>query len=300
MSPGGLVRVSGVAVAAVLLLAGCVVDGTADEPSETDVSGVSVAPLDDPVDVDVDGRSFATRCGGDTDDPSVMLVSGLGLGMDRSWDAVQGQLAEHAHVCAYDRLGVGDSGRPPESQTFDDMAAQLAGVIEALELDPPVLLVAHSLGGMVAVAYALEHTDDNSGLLLLDAAGPGYPDSVLSLLPRRTNAKGGPERDVWEKRLDPKGNRENLDGRRAFAAAEEFPPLGATPLVALTHSIPEHPKTTSARQQADLESAWEEGQNHWLSMSSQSLVERVDLAGHEIQNDRPDIVVAQVRAMLER
>lgn len=300
MTPGGRFRLGGAVLIAVLLLAACVSDGTADQPTETDVSGVSVVPVNDPVDVEVDGRRVTTRCGGDGDDPSVLLVSGLGMPMDASWDVVQGQIAEFARVCAYDRPGVGDSARPPRAQTFADMADLLAGVVDQLDLEPPVLLVAHSLGGMVATSYAQEHRDDVAGIVLLDAPGPGYPESVLDRLPRRTDKKGGPERDVWEKRLNPADNKEHLDGRAAFAAVDDFGPLGDLPLVVLTHSIPEHPKTTSPRQQADLESAWELGQNRWLAMSSNSLLERVDLAGRDIQLDRPDAVVAQVRVLVER
>jgi len=301
MTPGERVRGGGAAVATALLLSACVVsNGTTEVPEDPEVSGVSVAPIDDPVAVEVDGKRITTRCAGDPDDPSVMLVSGLGAPMDLTWDPVQGQIGAYAHACAYDRLGVGASGRPPRSHTFQDMAAQLDLVMQALELDPPVVLVAHALGGMVAAAYAEEHTDDVAGLVLLDAAGPGYPESLLQRLPGKSGSKGGAERDLWEELLDPSANREHLDGRSAFAEAESFTPIGDVPLVALTHSIPEHLDSTTPEQQADLESAWEAGQHRWLALSSASTLERVDLAGHDIQQDAPLSVIEWVRAIVER
>ncbi len=288
-------------MAAALLLSACVVsDGTAEVPDDPEVSGVAVAPIEDPVAVEVDGKRISTRCAGDAGEPSVMLVSGLGAPMDRTWDPVQGQIGAFARVCAYDRLGVGASGRPPRSHTFQGIAAQLDLVMQALELDRPVVLVAHALGGMVAAAYAQEHADDVAGLVLLDAAGPGYPESLLQRLPRKSGAQGGAERDVWEERLDPRANREHLDGRSAFAEADSFTPIGDVPLVALTHSIPEHLDSTTPEQQADLESAWEAGQHRWLALSSQSTLERVDLAGHDLQEDAPLAVVEWVRAFVER
>lgn len=178
------------------------------------------------------------------------------------------------------------------------MAGDLRGVIEQLELAAPVLLVAHSLGGMVAVAFAQQHPDDVAGLVLLDATGPGVAQSVLDRLPTRSGAPGGEERDVWEELLDPGRNVEHLDGRAAFAAADSFPPLGAVPLLALTHSISDHHSSTRPRQQADLESAWEAGQHRWLALSSQASMERVDLAGHAIQNDQPDVVVERIRELV--
>ena len=71
-------------------------------------------------------------------------------------------------------------------------------------------------------------------------------------------------------------------------------------LVALTHSIAQHPRSTSPRQQADLESAWEAGQNRWLRLSSAGRLERVDLAGHDIAAARPEVVVRRVRGLLPR
>ena len=69
-------------------------------------------------------------------------------------------------------------------------------------------------------------------------------------------------------------------------------------MVALTHSIAEHAQDTPPGRQADLESAWEAGQNEWLALSSVGRLERVDLAGHDIAADQPDVVVARVRELL--
>jgi pimeloyl-ACP methyl ester carboxylesterase len=277
---------------ACLVLAAC---AGADEAVRADGSvNARVAPLGDVVTVEVGGRSFATRCAGDEDDRAVMLVSGLGMDMDVSWTSVQSRIGTFARVCAYDRLGVGASTAPPAAQTFQDMAQDLDRVMKGLGLQRPVVLVAHSLGGMVAMAFAQQNRDDVAAMLLLDATGPGYPQRVLDRLPRRSGASGGEERDDWEALLDPASNPERLDGRTSFAEADSYAPLGDLPLHVLTHSISEHRSTTSPRQQADLESAWEGGQHRWLALSTAAVLERVDLAGHAIQRDQPDVVVQRV------
>lgn len=293
-------RVTAGAVALALLAAACTSE-PAEPPSGTEVSGVAIAPPGRIVTVEVGELEFSVRCAGTPNPPQppVVLVSALGVGLQQSWDAVQGRIADFARVCAYDRLGVGQSSRAPRTQTFEDMASQLDGLVTELGLDRPIVLVAHSLGGYVAASFAQRRPDDVAGLLLLDAPGPGYPQSVLDLLPRNASKRGAEERDLWESLLEPKDNAENLDGREAFAATASLSPLGDVPLVALSHTITTHPDSTGPRQQANLESAWEEGQQRWLALSSRARLERVDLAGHDIQNDQPDAVVEAVLDLVD-
>ena len=275
-------------------LAGCTLAGDSDQ--DTRVRPAGLARVGGVEEVRVDGRRFAVRCAGDGQDPPVLLVSDLTTPMERAWDSVQGRIGASARVCAYDRLGVGRSGRAPQSQTFEDMAAGLQGVVAELGLEPPLVLVAHGIGGMVAVTAMQQDPELAGGLLLLDAAGPGYPQAALDILSGTRRA--APERDTWARLLRPEDNREHLDGRQAFAQAQAFRSLGPVPVIALTHSIAEHAPGTPPRRQADLESAWEAGQNAWLALTRAGRLERVDLAGHDIAADQPGLVVDRVRELL--
>ena len=301
MALGGVQHAGRAVVAAVLaaaLLTGCgLVDGDGAPQGSTKVRAVEEVRVGEATTVRVAGRAFATRCAGEPDGPAVLLVAAENTPMAAAWSSVQGRIGAFARVCAYDRLGVGGSGRPPAAQTFVEMAADLLGVLRRLELTEPVLLVGQSLGGLVAATAAAQAPDRVSGLLLLDAAGPGYPQAVLDRLPE-SGRRGAEEREAWSALRSPAENPERLDGRRAFAAADALDLPDGVPLIALTHSIAEHPTSTSPRQQADLESAWEAGQNRWLGMSSAGQLERVDLAGHDIAGDRPELVVDRVRRLL--
>jgi pimeloyl-ACP methyl ester carboxylesterase len=287
-----------VSVAAVVALPGCALRDDEATPG-TKVRGVEEVRVGEVVPVRVGGHRFATRCAGDEDQPAVMLVAAEGTPMSAAWSGVQGRIGTFARVCAYDRLGVGRSDPPTGAQTFAEMADDLGDVVAALDLKTPVVLVGHSLGGVVAATLAEQDPEMVAGLLLLDAAGPGYPQAVLQRLPL-DGRRGARERRTWSALQSSSSNPERLDGRRAFAQSAALQPLGGVPLIALTHSIAEHPRSTSPRQQADLESAWEAGQNRWLSLSAAGRVERVDLAGHDIQADQPDLVVDRVRELLPR
>lgn len=109
----------------------------------------------------------------------IILVHGLASN-SRIWDAVAPRLAEGHHVIALDQRGHGLSDRASDGYTFEQVVADLHGVISTLDLDRPTL-VGHSWGGNVVVQYAATHQDSIHGLVLVDG---GFIE--LSAFPDRT------------------------------------------------------------------------------------------------------------------
>ncbi len=284
---------------ALVLLTACDFGGGAGSATPADdgptASGVALPAVSM---VTVQGKKLATRCVGDKKSPSVLLVAGFDTALEDAWDDVQAQIGGFSRACAYDRLGVGGSEAPPPRQGFTRMADDLDGVIDELGLQRPVVLVAHSLGGMVAVTWAQDHADDLAGLVLVDATPPSYVDTALDVLPTGSGRGSDVRRDL-QTLLVPRRNAEHLDGEAAFAGAEEFGPVGDVPLVALTHSISEFGGDLRPRDAAALDSAWTGGQQQWAELSSQGKVLRVDRAGHFIQRDQPQAVIDAVQEVVD-
>ncbi|WP_236706287.1 alpha/beta fold hydrolase [Frankia sp. ACN1ag] len=101
----------------------------------------------------------------------VVLVHGI-AGSTADWAAVASELAASRRVVAYDHRGHGASGRAPGGRadyTFDLLLADLAALVAALG-PAKVHLVGHSLGGVIALRYTLEHPDRVRSLVLVDTA----------------------------------------------------------------------------------------------------------------------------------
>jgi pimeloyl-ACP methyl ester carboxylesterase len=236
------------------------------------------------------------RCIGDPADPSVLLLAGFDTELEHAWDAVQPALGGFARVCAYDRLGVGNSDPPPARQTFADLADQMDAVVTALHLHRPVVLVAHSLGGTVAMTWAEHHRDDLAGLVLIDATPPAYLQTVMSQFPRSGTTAGAELRSSLATLLVPHANAEHLAGRQGLLTGT-YGDLGSAPVTALTHTISDW-GDVSRKQGALLDSSWLTGQQAWADLSSNGQVVSVPDAGHEIQVDQPAAVVDTVRQVV--
>lgn len=105
-------------------------------------------------------------------DPAVVFLHGL-PGTAQDFDKIVRALPGR-HTIAFDRPGFGFS-----SGGYQPLAEQLTTIdqlLDTLGVDRPVL-VGHSYGGTLALAYAARHPDDVRGLVLVDAAAGGQESS---------------------------------------------------------------------------------------------------------------------------
>ena len=96
--------------------------------------------------------------------PPVLLVHGLG-GNARLWDAQLADLGRTYRVLAVDQRGFGASDRTYGEMELSDWADDLAGLLQALDLGPTVV-VGHSMGGMVAQELAVRAPELLAGLIV--------------------------------------------------------------------------------------------------------------------------------------
>jgi pimeloyl-ACP methyl ester carboxylesterase len=236
--------------------------------------------------VRVTGRSFEVRCAG-TGPRSVMLVAGQGVTLD-DWTQVQSRLGGAVRVCSYNRLGVDESDPVPEWQTFRTMADDLDGVMTALKLPRPVVVVGHSLGGPVVMSWAAGHPDAAAGVLLVDSTSTEFVEETIAqsqhLTKPLSDAEIGQQLSKWASSSD---NPEHLRSR-SWAELRHLPRLGDVPLVALTHSGTAMAEGFPQLDATALEAAWRAGQDHWVAASDRGRLVVVE-AGHFIHRDRPEI-----------
>ncbi|VDC33088.1 alpha/beta fold hydrolase [Pseudogemmobacter humi] len=105
-------------------------------------------------------------------DGALPLVIAHGLyGSARNWNVIARRLADRREVIAVDMRNHGESPRA-DSQSYPDMAADLAGVIETL--GGRADLMGHSMGGKAAMQLALTRGDLIRRLVVADIAPVAY------------------------------------------------------------------------------------------------------------------------------
>lgn len=103
---------------------------------------------------------------GGKEKPALVFANSLGSDL-RTWDAVVNLLIERYRIVRYDIRGHGltDAPRPP--YTMDDLARDLAGLLDELQIKD-TLVCGLSVGGLIAQRFALMHPDRVRGLVLCD------------------------------------------------------------------------------------------------------------------------------------
>lgn len=154
------------------------------------------------------------------------------------WTPVAKVLAETYDVIMVDALGHGLSDSPEGANTLDDMAATLAGVINALGVEKP-LVMGHSMGAVTTLGLGGLYPDLPKAILLEDP-----PPWWKPVEPPREEEKKDNSRANWFDSLRTKTREEILaDGRtqNPHWSEEEFGPWADSKMRFVAHDPAKSP-----------------------------------------------------------
>jgi pimeloyl-ACP methyl ester carboxylesterase len=266
--------------------------------------------------IDVGGHRLHILCKGAAAGPTVIFEAGLSqYTANSTYGTAQDVIAPFARVCTYDRAGLGWSDPAPQGWTQAGMAADLHALLAATGELGPYVIVAHSMGGLLARTYARTYAKDVAGLILLDATSDEDFDELAAaratVVPQLDAAIGSSRPGIPVVGM-PAGTSpevamaftpEILRGvKTEFEALDRLPAemkrpggfgdLGNLPLIVVRRG-----KTAQPPSEDDLRH--QRVQENLAKLSKNSTLIVAQNSGHTIPLDEPGVVADAVRRMLD-
>lgn len=230
----------------------------------------------EPGKVALESYSLFMTCKGEGS-PTVLFENGFGMDFLNTWTDVQPAISTFTRACAYNRLGIFLSDDVPEGtiRTTQDQVDDLVALLEAAHIEPPYILVGHSIAGYNILLFADQYPDRVQGVVLVDATHPEWDRRYVEIDPEF----------AWPA-ADDRENVEHFDFAASAVQAGEVGGFGDRPLVVLTAGI-------------NSDDIWWELQNDYAALSTNSRHITAEHSGHFITDREPALVIDAILWVLD-
>lgn len=210
-------------------------------------------------------------------------------------------LSPFARVISYDRAGLGESSPPEKARNLEDFLHELEAVLEAAEVVYPVVLVGHSLGGVIALEFVRRFPGRVAGLALLDSSHPDQLARFAAVTDTERLSAEAEDRRLMLEQHPERPDLEALLGQGPLRAGE----LGDLPTTVISRASlvgAERPADVTAqdwRYKQAREIVWQQLQTELASLSAPARHIRLSGSGHYVHFDQPQEVAGAILSLLE-
>ncbi len=227
-------------------------------------------------------KLYAKLVGKNNGKPTIIMESGYG-DYSKAWDSVIAEISMLSNVLIYDRAGLGKSEPSPNSRTSSEMVKELKALLIKAKIEPPYILVGHSFGGVNLRLYATEYPNEVCGLILVDSTPEDYIERLLPTMTKEFQ-------QAYNKQFVYEGNYDEF--MESLKQLKESKRQLDVPLVVLSAGKKAHYSEKS-------QMLWNEMQKEISKTSSKGQFLIAENSTHYIQNDKPEVVVNAIKALVD-
>lgn len=219
----------------------------------------------------------------------VVLESGLGDGHS-VWDEkkIPAKLNTKLDVVTYDRAGYEKSEKDSKARNINQLRSELETVINNFSNGRKVILIGHSLGGMIIRDYAVKNPSKVAGLLFIDPSHEYYnqlsqeeEDMLYNLCKTTLGADSGAAREA----------RELIEDSEYMATLPHLPNI---PVIVISSLKVDASTSESDKQE------WFKAHELLKDGVSDFTHITTTKSGHYIMNDEPNLVVDNFNLLLSK
>jgi pimeloyl-ACP methyl ester carboxylesterase len=282
--------------------------------------------------VDMGGYKMHINCVGQGS-PTVILEAGWS-DFSLLWRTVQPEVAEFTRVCSYDRAGYGWSEPSPHPRTANSMVEELHTLLVNAEIQGPLVMVGHSMGGVLVRVYTHNYPEEVVGMVLVDSVQEEqflrYPEAwaqaneaafgqfrmlgvlnssgILALMPGSIPNRGLPDDAFAQYQASLSTSRyfqtslaewESEEDGFAEVLTLQIESFEDMPLMVLRRGHPEPSSLISDTENQQIWEIWQEWHIEMAGLSSVGKLVVAEQSGHHIQLDQPDLVIDAIRQVVD-
>ncbi len=229
--------------------------------------------------------------------PVVIFITGAGADLE-NFSEVQTEIAKLTRTLSYDRAGVGLSEELNTERTVDHFAIELHQILEKEKIDPPYLIVSHSLGGFIARWFVHEYPAQVTGMVLIDPAYEGFMDTIR-------NTRSEEQRRKMKDMVDlgivnkPKASRKELEYLKQDEELMRSAKLPDNiPITMLTSGRFSEQEREAGATAEDI-ARWVKFHERLKLQAPQMKHIVTEKSGTFIHQEEPDLVIAEIKSILE-
>lgn len=225
----------------------------------------------------------------------VILLEAGGSASLSDWDKVYERLSKVAKVLRYSRIGNGNSSQLKKNYSSEEYAHEATLLLRALNITEPVVYIAHSYGAYIGRVFAARYPKKLSALMLIEPASEHDVDIMRQIDLVKA------EQEIAAIKLDDMKNglsNQYLDfwAKRPLPDYPEIPDVPVT-VIASVKKVSNPSVLFFTDKGREL---WGELHTNWVNAFPQGRAVLTDRSGHYPQIEEPEMVIAEIIALLNR